>query len=102
MEPRFFFPGTLWVGSGLESKEVGDSAWTYLELLASPAAVACSWIQDPRILQCSVYHQPRSASTRGNELGCWLLLCLLAATSQQVSRALKLGAAKVRITPKGP
>lgn len=102
MEPRFFFPGTLWVGSGLGSTEAGDSAWTYLELLASPAVVACSWIQDPRIPQCSVYPQPRSAFARGNEVGCWLLLHQLAATSGQVSRALELGAAKVRITPKGP
>lgn len=52
--PRFFFPGTLWVGSGLGSAKAGDSAWTYLELLMSLAVVACSWIQDPWIPLCSV------------------------------------------------
>lgn len=79
-----------------------DSAWTYLELLGSPTVVACSWIPDPRIPQCSVHPQPRSASARGNELGCWLLSRQLAATSGQVSRALDLGAAKVRSPLSGP
>lgn len=44
LEPRFFFPGTFWLGSGLRSAKTGDSAWTYLELLASLAVVAYSWI----------------------------------------------------------
>lgn len=68
-----------WVLIG--SAEANDSAWTYLELLGSPTVVRCSWIQDPRIPQCSVHPQAHSASARGNELGCWFLSHQLAATS---------------------